>query len=255
MTGRAVPATPGRPRFGRRARVVAAALTVVVATAACSEPLLPDVEDEAGAADDGVPDPAAPEREQLAEELVGLAAHLRTIREQYAVAADAGSVQEARAAGQRALELLVDEPGSADDGTAGLLPSVSDDRGDVDLRTDRFTRLSSAAREAGGSLGTATLDLLRDPMAGDLGAWERDPEGLLATADAVAQPTTPLEQLDVEVLQLDGDALRAVAWTQLLAEAPDADLAAAYAERADLHVELIQLAAEGLVPDDAEPSS
>jgi hypothetical protein len=94
-----------------------------------------------------------------------------------------------------------------------------------------FTPALSAARQAGGSLGDQVVGVLRDPVAGDLGTWERDPPGMIAQAEAVADPDTPLEELDDAVLVLGGDALRALTWALLAAEADDLELAHAYGER------------------------
>jgi hypothetical protein len=246
----------------RRDRLTAtlAAGVLVMAGVGCTEPLLQDPEEGEPAADP-TPDPSEPNREALTDDVDELAALLEQVRAELARADEASSPSQARDAGTAALALLVDDPTRPPSAPAALFPSVSDDRGAVDDRTDLFTRLLTAAREAGGPLGEATLALLRDPLAGDLGAWERDPEGLLAGIRAVARPDVPLEELDVEVLGIDGDGARAIAWAMLLEDAPDLELAAAYAERADLHTELVLMATTSLLsggaptgPTDGDPT-
>jgi hypothetical protein len=237
----------------RRDRLTAtlAAAAVVLTGVGCTEPVLQDVE-EGEPAEDPTPDPSEPDREALTDDLGELSALLEQVRTELARAADATAPAEARAAGAAARALLIDDPTRPSGAAAALFPSVSADRGAVDDRTDLFTRLLTAAREAGGTLGGATLELLRDPLAGDLGAWEQDPEGLLAGIQAVARPGVPLDELDVEVLGLDGDGARAIAWVLLLEDTPDLELAAAYAERADLHTELVLMATDSLLAGEGD---
>jgi hypothetical protein len=105
-----------------------------------------------------------------------------------------------------------------------------------------LTRTLAAARGAG-SVGEPALRFLADPLAGDLGAWQRAPDDQLAAISrAAAAPD--LAATETAVLALDGEAPRALAWVvhglTVPGDAPDA------AGRALAHLAVIDLALDQL---------
>jgi hypothetical protein len=239
-----VPApTTGRPR-PRVARVRVALAALVALGAACAEPALPDNAELEGAEEPlgvATPDPA---RDALVDELEALRGHLAETRDRLAAAVDADDAATARRHADAALELFVGQG----DGGDPLFPTVTLERGS-ELADDRLTRTLTAARDAGGTLGRATLELLRDPLAGDLGTWQRDPGGVVALVEATATPATDLAALEAAVLELPGEGTRALAWTLLTAEARDLDAARASAERGVAHLDIVVAAVDDLLAD------
>jgi hypothetical protein len=251
----ALPRSPGERVVGgcaaarRLARRVAAGLGLVgvlVMLGACTEPELADEEDET-TEETAAPAPSAtpaPETELLREQFRVLEASLARARAHLRAAAEASDLAEAETAGEEAIAQLVADGtlagGSPADGDPpAVLPAESVVRGDQRTYPDALTPALSAARQAGGTLGDQVVGVLRDPLAGDLATWERDPVGMIAQAEAVADPDRALEELDAAVLDLDGDALRALAWALLVTEADDLELAQAYGERGAVHLDLI----------------
>lgn len=107
---------------------------------------------------------------------------------------------------------------------------------------DLLTRTLAAARSAG-SDGAPVLRFLADPLAGDLGAWQRAPDDQLETiADAGAAPD--LAAAETAVLALAGEAPRALAWVvhglTVPTNASDA------ADRALAHLAIIELSLDQL---------
>jgi hypothetical protein len=239
--------------------VLLALVGLVGLLAACAEPQL-DEEDGTDETVEPAPSAApAPEEERLRAQLEVLIASVTLARDHLREAAEADTLPDARRAGEAAVAQLVADGPLPDDQPPALLPAESVVRGDQRAYPDAFAPALSAARQAGGSLGDQVVGVLRDPIAGDLGAWERDPAGMIAQAEAAADPATPLETLDDEVLELGGDALRALTWALLLGETDDLELAQAYGERGAVHLDLILEAAAQVVPpaetdgeDDAE---
>jgi ribosomal protein L11 methyltransferase len=94
---------------------------------------------------------------------------------------------EARAAADAALELLVAPVGAERGRPRRRHPPAVPGRA-VRSRAARGRRRPAhphphPARDVGGSFGNTVVDLLRDPVAGDLGAWQRDAAGVLASID------------------------------------------------------------------------
>jgi hypothetical protein len=188
---------------------------------ACTTPeLLPD-EPEPGEAPIArtVPDPTVVAMGEAFEDLV---ATVTEAHDRLARAVEATAVGPARAAAQDALaQLVVDPPVSGGAAPVGhpLFPSVTLERGELEDAEDQLTITATAARDAG-TQGGQVLAVLRDPVAGDLGSWQRDPEGvLLAVAEAIRARN--LDQLDHDVMELPGIGTRAIAWAQLAAGAGD----------------------------------
>lgn len=241
---------------------VLAASILLAATSllsACAEPDLPEGEaDDAEAPDDGqAPDPAA---EQLRVEVAALEATITAAADALSEVAETTPVDEARQAGRLAVASLVDDPGLAGGQRPEqrpLFPARSDDRGAGGGEAeDALSAVSTAARGASGAQAELVADVLRDPIAGDLGAWSRDPAGMVALVETTIAVEGELAALEQAVLELPGEGTRALAWALLTAEAPDAEAAAAYAERGLAHLSVIQASLRAIDADpSAEPSS
>lgn len=132
-------------------------------------------------------------------------------------------------------------PPSAD-GPVAILPGPLQSREESIQYGDLLTRTLAAARGAG-SAGEPALRFLADPLAGDLGAWQRAPADQL---DAIARAGTApdLAATESAILDLDGEAPRALAWVvhglTVPADAEDA------AGRALAHLAIIDLALDQL---------
>lgn len=123
-------------------------------------------------------------------------------------------------------------------GVAPLFPGPRTSREETIDYGDTLTRTLTAARGAGGPLGERISQVLSDPIAGDLGIWQRDAEGLLDAVDAAARSTT-VEEAEAAVLDLPGEGTRALAYALLAARAEDAGARRAYAERASAHLDIV----------------
>lgn len=222
--------TRTRPHRGRLL-----ALAAVLALGACAEPTA-DQPGQGRAAENPLgsqePDHA---REALREEVTELGGLLTTARDHLEDAAGADDPGQVRDAVGSAIELLIGDPA---DGTAPLFPVELGERGSGSERADRLTSALTVAREAGGPAGREVRELLRDLVAGDLGAWQRDPEGMLAMAEGATAGADTLEEIEAAVFELPGEATRAVAWATLAEEEGDLATAREYAERATTHLDV-----------------
>ncbi len=127
-------------------------------------------------------------------------------------------------------------------GPAPILPGPLTSREESIQYGDLLTRTLAAARGAG-SAGEPALRFLADPLAGDLGAWQRAPADQL---DAIARAGTApdLAATEAAVLDLAGEAPRALAWVVHGLTVPgDAEDAAG---RALAHLAIIELALDQL---------
>lgn len=246
-------ARPGRSgRSGRSLRpgrvTSAAALPAVVlgvALAGCGVPV-PELPDEAPAAAQG-----GEGLELTADDFAGaaLATQLAAIDavvaavavalEDAAWAADAGDVEVARGAGAAAVALLL-----GGDGAPGLLPATASDRAG-DGSADLVTATVTLAGDVGGERARVVLELVRDPLVGDLGAWQRDAPGVIdglraAVEAAGADPAA----LDTGLAVAAGELTRALGYALAVASAPDAALAAHAAEAAVARLEVVRVAIE-----------
>lgn len=247
-----------RMRGGSRRRLpgrMVVVLSLLVATA-CGVPI-PDVPVEAGptpttggtplaASDTGGPALIA----QLAAVDRAVAAVTEAL-EAAASAAGDGDVAAARAEGADAVALLL----GGTDGP-GLLPAVEPDRAGTGSG-DLITATVTLAGDVGGERARIVLELLRDPLVGDLGAWQRDPLGIVALLrTAVAEAASSGAMLDAGVGALPGELTRALGYALAVEAAPDARLAvhAARAGAARLGVVRValELAAESLAAASAE---
>jgi hypothetical protein len=228
-------------------------VALAVLLTACAEPAVPD-----GAGPDGVDEPLGaeaddPDLDLLHAELGRLVASLTAARDRLVDAAGSADVDAARAAGEGAAALLVDDARFADarGDLDALLPAEDRERGDTGSGEDLLTTTLAAARDAG-ELGRRTTAVMRDTIAGDLGSWQRDPEGMVTLIEATAEPDAALADLEAAVLEVPGEGPRALAWALLVAGAPELDTAAAYAERGIAHLDLALDAVRDLLPADPE---
>lgn len=230
---------------GRRRSTAWAGLAAAVALGGCSlpttEPPPSGIEPAEAPVASSTPDPA---RDQLVAEIDRLRATVAAARDAFAGALDATGSNAARADAAAALELLVAPPSSdatdgTDDDLRPLFPSEPAERDLPDGTADQLTVTLNQAREAGGSLGDTVVDLLRDPIAGDLGAWQRDATGVLASIDATIAEAPSLEQQEAAVGELPGLGTRAIAWARLTENAASTDDATRYAERGVANLDVI----------------
>jgi hypothetical protein len=138
--------------------------------------------------------------------------------------------------GARLVELLLGSEEVAadatDDGVAdgaaalpGLLPAVAPDRAALGS-DDLVTRTITLAGDVGGERSRLVLELVRDPMVGDLGAWQRDPLGVIALVRAAATGAGDVASLDAALLELPGELTRALGYAIVLAERDEPTLLA-----------------------------
>jgi ribosomal protein L11 methyltransferase len=233
------PAPRGRGRSAGRGRAGLAALSVVLLAAACSTPgELDPGPTEPGAQQPGTPE-LTPEEQALLAEVADMEALLGRVDEELVAATDAADVAALRAAAARAEALLVTDPGT---GTPAVFPSQDLERNEQRATPDALTLTLTSAREVGGPLGRSVVEKLRDPIAGDLGSWELDAPGVIATARGAVAGVDDEATAAAQVLALDGEGPRAIAWLTLAAETGDPALARTAAARTREHVEVMVIA-------------
>ena len=230
-----------------RATVLCMTLLAVLAVG-CTEP---DVTPEDGTADGeaAAPPPEVNEEDaELRAQIDRLNSAVTTAQEGLADTQAADNLNEAVTGADQALRaLLANETSPSSEG--GLLPVRTVDRGDASVPSDLLTETLTIAQDRGGPLGTQTADVLRDPIAGDLGAWQRDAGGMVELARTTAASSTDIAVLEPAILELVGEGTRALAWTFVAVDADHLDLAQAAAERASAHLDVIELALDELAPD------
>jgi hypothetical protein len=238
-------ATRTRSTATRIRRPVAAVGIVAILAVSCAEPDLAESAPPPSETEDVLSEPALdPARDTLIESLATLTDTLVEAQAELDAAADAdGSAADARASANAALELLLDDPDRVSPGEPSLFPARTTERDEPADRDDLLSTTLTAAREAGGTLGRATVEVLREPVGGDLGAWEQDAEGVVANAAAAVQDARSTDAVAEEVLALPADGLRALAWTLLATgtEEPDVTRDAAALASAHLAVVLVGL--------------
>jgi len=158
---------------------------------------------------------------------------------------DAETRAALRALGDEAVGLLLGAPGGGSG--QGLLPAVEPDRGGT-ATDDLLTALITSAGDVGGERSRLVLELIRDPLVGDLGAWQRDPVGVIALMRAIAEEHsgegTATATLDAAVLEVPGELTRALGYALVIAGTDDIRLAAHAAERAIGHLGVVIVALE-----------
>ena len=248
----------GRGRSSGRTGATTAARTLatglVAASAlllgtACTSPEVPDTtaDDPTVTVSQPTLDPASQALVDEVEEARDLVARIRSELES---AGAAGDLPAVRAAADDADELLV---ATADSDHQALLPGEAAERTERPATDAAFTVLLTSAREVGGSIGRDLVESLRDPIAGDLGAWELDAPGAVASARAATGEASDVETAAERVLTLEGEAKRAIAWVDLARTSEDLELARLAASRATDHLEVIDIALRSVIERSTEP--
>jgi len=266
----------------RGAVPVALALVVSVALSACGVPIPGDVPPSAPQTPAGPSiDPLRPTdegAELLARQLEAVAAAVELVRALFDEAAllvtsaapseRAEALAQARELGRIAAARLLGEPvpadsdgPDADGGTAdgadadapssdpgtltppGLLPAIEPDRGGLGS-ADLLTALVTLAGDVGGERSRVVLELVRDPMIGDLGAWQRDPLGVIALVRTSVDGQGVPAQLDATLLEVPGELPRALGYALALADARDVTLAEHAATRGAGRLGVVLIAIE-----------
>jgi hypothetical protein len=232
---------------GRWRAVALSGLLLALGLNACAEPELDDDTDEV-AEEEGDATPT-PEQQELLDQLALVVSSVEVARGHLVEASAADDVEVAREAGTSAVAQLLADGRAPTDAPPALLPVETPDRTQTRAHPDAFTPALTAARRAGGTLGDRAIGVLRDPIAGDVAAWERDAAGMVEQIEDVATAGRTIEQLDAEILELSGDGSRAAAWALLTATASDLDQAQTFAERGLVHLDLIIQSMESKLGD------
>jgi hypothetical protein len=178
-----------------------------------------------------------------------LAASLRALAERIAEARElvlAGPTGDAADADEQhpAIGVLLGAPGGGE--AAGVLPAIEPDRGGT-ASDDLVTALITLASDTGGERGRLVTELVRDPMLGDLGAWQRDPVGVIMLLRAIAvdeDATRDARALDAAILELPGELTRALGYVLVIASSADATLVAHAVEQAAGRMGVVLIAIE-----------
>jgi hypothetical protein len=243
-----VPNLPSTLR--RRACTGVLALALTAAGCTTDGPVASTQGDGDGAVEDGL-ERYDPTGDAILVQMDALDATVVAARDALREAADADDTAAAQDGVERALALLVAEgtgPASAD-GPLALLPATTVDRDATGQRpTDLLTASATVAGDDASPRARIVLELLRDPIAGDLGAWSRDPAGMVALVGEVAAEAyaagADLDAAERIVRGLDGEATRALAYALAARSAIGADdltLARAHAARGAAHLEVVRL--------------
>ena len=207
---------------------------LVLAIPACADPVdAPDEEGDAAQNPLGAeaPDPG---REALVVEVERLRTLLASTSEHLSNATTAESAGALREETGAAIELLIGDPSGE---VTPLFPVETGERGGGGS-DDLLTNLLTVAREAGGSDGRDVRELARDLVAGDLGAWQRDADGMVAMVESIIAPGASLEETEQAVFELPGETTRALAWALLADDTDDLERAREYAERGATHLDV-----------------
>ncbi|MFA9432360.1 hypothetical protein [Egicoccus sp. AB-alg2] len=238
-----------------RAPQLSVAVLLTAGLLGCAEPQLPDQPSAEGAEAPAEQATPQPERDALLAATNELTAAVEQARDLLTEAGQAPEPAAARQAAQQALAVLVDGAGSGTPPGRPIFPGTTvEERGGAGEADDALTLALTAANDAGGSLGRGVADALRDPLAGDLGAWQRDPAGMVALVEEQMDGVGDLESAEQLVRELPGDGTRALAWAYLTAGATTMDDAARYAERGAAHLEIVLVAVDAAL-DGAGPSA
>lgn len=159
----------------------------------------------------------------------------------------AARVEEARGlllAGEDAVGALLGPGGGGE--VPGVLPTVTPDRAGA-ATDDLVTALITLASDVGGERGRLVLELVRDPMLGDLGAWQRDPVGVIDGLRAVADDATASldpDSLDAALAASPGELTRALGYALVASATDDPDLAAHAAAQGAGRLSVVVIALE-----------
>lgn len=153
-------------------------------------------------------------------------------------ATDETAREDIVALGTRILALMLGTEEARD----GLLPAIEADRSAIGS-DDLISRTVTLAGDVGGERARLVLELVRDPMVGDLGAWQRDPLGVIALVRTAIEDATDVASLDAALLELPGELTRALGYAFVLTERSEPALIehAAASGAARLRVVLVAL--------------
>ena len=232
----------------RVTRLLPGAVLLSALLVGCGVPIPPEVPDTSAprttAADAEVDRlvPVDTRSEELAASLRALAARITEARELVL----AGPADGAADAGEEhpAVGVLLGAPGGGE--APGVLPAIEPDRGGT-ASDDLVTALITLASDTGGERGRLVTELVRDPMLGDLGAWQRDPVGVITLLRAIAadeDATRDARALDAAILELPGELTRALGYALVIASSDDATLVAHAVEQAAGRMGVVLIAIE-----------
>jgi len=247
--------TSHRPPRARRTAIRPIVGTVLCALlVGCGVPIPPEVPDTTAPRTtpaDGEVDRLVPvdtRSQELVDALRALEGRIGEARElllAHDAAGDATDATDADADEQHpAVGVLLGAPGGGE--APGVLPAIEPDRGGT-ASDDLITALITLASDTGGERGRLVVELVRDPMLGDLGAWQRDPVGvitLLRTIAADEDATRDARALDAAVLELPGELTRALGYALVVASSTDATLVAHATEQAAGRLGVVLIAIE-----------
>jgi len=188
----------------------------VLVLSGCGVPVPPQIPDTTPDRGTGAGSSEVVDRLVPSDDLTGqLTAQLELITTRITLVLD-------RLGSEEAVGLVLGAPGG---GLApGLLPAIAPDRAEAGS-DDLITGLIALAGETGGERGRLVLELVRDPMLGDLGAWQRDPVGIITLLRSIAEAADDQAALDAELLELQGELTRALGYLLVIAATDDPDLA------------------------------
>ena len=216
----ATTSTRARRSPGRRTTALVAAVLLV----GCGVPIPPELPDTTAprAPATGEVDRLIPEdtrSAELADALRTLAMRIDDARDALLDAAEEAADDGEAEGTESAVGVLLGVPGGGR--APGVLPAIDPDRAST-ASDDLVTALITLASDTGGERGRLVLELVRDPMLGDLGAWQRDPVGVVAVLRAIAadaDATRDARSLDAALLELPGELTRALGYALIVAAA------------------------------------
>jgi len=160
-------------------------------------------------------------------------------------AAGTGDTDASRIEGAAAVARLLGPAGGGD--ARGLIPAIEPDRSGTGS-DDLITTLITSAGDIGGERSRLVLELVRDPMLGDLGAWQRDPIGVIGVlrtaVDTIVGATDDVAALDAALLQQPGELTRALGYALAVAATDDPVLSAHASRQAAGRLGVVLVAVE-----------
>lgn len=152
-----------------------------------------------------------------------------------------GDTDAVRAVGAAAVARMLGPAGGGEG--PGLVPAIEPDRSGAGS-DDLITALVTAAGDVGGERSRLILELVRDPMLGDLGAWQRDPVGVIAVLRTAVATSTDAGALDAVLLELSGELTRALGYALAVTATDDPVLASHAARQAAGRIGVVLVAVE-----------
>ena len=239
------------------ARSASLLLAAALLITACGVPIPAEIPDTRGPRDGGAAevDRLVPQDERAGE----LTAALRDLGVRISEARDLLADGDAAAVG-----VLLGAPGGGE--APGVLPAIEPDRAGLGS-DDLVTAVVTLAGDVGGERSRLVLELVRDPMLGDLGAWQRDPVGVITVLRTTAETSTAggpdalgvPDALDAALLEIPGELSRALGYAFVLASTDDPGLvdhaAAQGSGRLGVVLVALELAIERLEALEAEATA